>query len=164
MPQVFKRKWVAKDGSERTSKAYYCRSQISGKDYLRSPGKARRSDALVEMHRIMDIARSGVSAERCILDLQRSIDQRPESEQDSLRLDFARRLRHGIGEKLAVADVWEVWCEAPEHGNPGGEDSGGLLGAMESVRKMGEKEGHYLSSFAAEVPIWIHKHELMYKI
>ena len=57
MAQVFKRKWTAKDGSERVSKVYYCRFQSGGKDYLRSTGKTKRADALAEMRRIMDEAR-----------------------------------------------------------------------------------------------------------
>ena len=141
MPQVFKRKWVTKDGVERTSKAYYCRFQITGKDYLRSTGKARRSDALAEMHRIMDIARSGVSSERCFLDLQRSIDHRPEAEQSELRQGFARRLMQGIGEKLAVADVWDTWLKHPNSGNPSAITVKGYLGYWNRFKTWVDGEG-----------------------
>jgi hypothetical protein len=36
MPQVFKREWKGKDGAVKTSKVYYARFQVNGKDIVRS--------------------------------------------------------------------------------------------------------------------------------
>ena len=98
MAQVFKRKWSTKDGNERVSKVYYCRFQVGGKDYLRSTGKTKRADALAEMRRIMDGSKSVADTEQRFRELQRSLAELPESEQDKARQDYARRLLHGIGE------------------------------------------------------------------
>jgi len=141
MPQVFKRKWTTKDGRERTSKVYYCRFQIGGKDYLRSTCEARRSDALAEMRRIMDVVQMGASVERCFLELQEAIDHRPEDEQSELRQDFSRRLMQGIGEKLAIADVWEAWVQHPNTGSPAPKTLEGYQGQWKRFRIWAKGEG-----------------------
>ncbi len=72
MPQVFKREWTAKDGTPQTSKIYYARFQVNGKDFVRSTGNAKKGDAVQEMQRMISEAREmqrgeggGTSGGRC---------------------------------------------------------------------------------------------------
>lgn len=141
MAQVFRRKWTAKDGSEQTSKVYYCRFQAGGKDYLRSTGKTKRADALAEMRRIMDGSTTTANLETRFLELQRSLDELPEAEKDKARQDFARRLQHGIGEKLAIADTWETWKKHPNTGSPAPKTLNGYKAQWNRFEKWAKKQG-----------------------
>ncbi len=135
MAQVFKRKLTAQDGSEQTSKVYYCRFQMGGKDYLRSTGKTKRADALAEMRRIMDESETAAGTEQRFLELQRSLAELPEAEQDKARQDFARRLQHGLGEKLAISETWQTWSDHPNTGNPAPKTLSGYKGQWDRFEK-----------------------------
>ncbi len=141
MPQVFKRKLKSRDGQERLSAVYYCRFQMGGKDYLRSTRKTRRADALAEMRRLMDVVQDGADVEICFRDLLEAIGHRPEAEQGDLRRGFARRLMQGIGEKLAVSDVWETWVQHPNTGNPAPKTLEGYRGQWRRFERWMASEG-----------------------
>ncbi len=168
MAQVFKRKWMAKDGLERISKVYYCRFQIGSTDYLKSTGKAKRSEALAEMHRMVDAAREGANIDRIMKqfrdalkqlpederadarknvanslfgELQKTLDGLPLKQHESLRKKYAKDLMHGIGEKLLVCDTWAAWLKHPNTGNPSPRTLEGYKGQWDRFEKWSKKQG-----------------------
>ena len=145
MAQVLRRKWTGKDGVERTSKFWYARFQIAGKDYLRSTGKTKHADAVAEMRRMVEAAQSSPSIDRItgqfraalkrlpeeqredarkdvakslFSQLQKTLDAMPIKEHEKLRKAFSSQLMHGIGEKLLLAETWSAWRKHPNTGNP----------------------------------------------
>ena len=89
MPQVFKREWTAKDGSVQTSKVYYARFQVGGKDFIRSTGKAKKGEATQEMQRMISEVRDGTGIDDLLKRLKRALGDLPAEEQGSLLLPIS---------------------------------------------------------------------------
>jgi integrase len=119
MPQVFKRTWTAKDGSEKTSPYYYARFQVRGKDYLISTGKEKKTDAQKRMAELIAEYREASTVEDHLKRLESALNQLPENEQLKHRRTIANKLLGGINQKLALNRVWAAWLASPNKRNPG---------------------------------------------
>lgn len=110
MPQVFKRP---------RSKNYYARFQLGGRDYCITTGKSKKSEALAELTRLVDVANGSASLEKCCDSLVNLIERLPLTEQDVKRRAMARRILQGSATKVSLAKTWETWIANPKKGNPG---------------------------------------------
>lgn len=128
MPQVFKRKWKAPDGSFKTSPVYYTRFQANGKDYMLSTGKEKKTDALKEMAKLIAEHREQSSVEEHIQRLESALKELPAEEETKYRRTIASRLMKGLGQKLPLAAVWKIWLASPNKRNPGPKTLEGYAG------------------------------------
>jgi integrase len=167
MAQVFRRKWTNKEGIEQSSKVYYCRFQVGGKDYLRSTGKTKWADAKREMERMKADATDGRSIDRIIQQLGSTLSELPEEqlenarkditegmfkeldrllsglpakEQETARRDFSKKLMHGIGNKLPIAETWEAWKQHPNTGTPAPKTLNGYQSQWQRFEKWVKKQ------------------------
>ena len=168
MPQVFKRKWMAKDGRERTSRVWYCRFQINGRDYLHSTGTSSFAEAKAEMERMRLAAREGATLDRATKQFREAVKELPEEQRTEARIDvakilfwelqnvlkalsdekhkamrktFSKQLMQGIGEKLAIADIWEAWLQHPNTGSPIPKTLEGYQGQWKRFRIWAKSKG-----------------------
>jgi integrase len=141
MPQVFKREWKGNDGTAKTSKVYYARFQVNGKDVIRSTGKAKKGEAVHEMQRMVAEARGGTATDDLLNRLKRAIDDLPEEEQSERRQQVIRELQRGVGHKLALDEVWQAWEDNPNKGNPGASTLSGYKGQWKRFSKWAKKNG-----------------------
>jgi integrase len=141
MPQVFKREWKDKDGTIKTSKAYYARFQVNGKEVFRSTGQIKKRDAEQEMQRMISGVRDGSGIEGLLKRLKRAIDDLPDEEQVLRRRQVIQELQRGIGHKLALDEVWQTWLDNPNKGNPGARTLSGYKGQWDRFNKWAPKQG-----------------------
>ncbi|MEI8206668.1 MAG: site-specific integrase [Kiritimatiellales bacterium] len=128
MPQVFKRKWKAPDGSPKTSSVYYTRFQANGKDYMLSTGKEKKTDALKKMAELIAEQRDQSSVEEYVQRLESALKELPVEEATKHRRTIAIRLLKGLGKKLSLAAVWKTWLASPNKRNPGPKTLEGYAG------------------------------------
>jgi len=121
MPQVFKREWKSKGKNSRSSKFYYARFQINGKDFVRVTNETKKSDAVKVMWEMIAEQKEGDGARVHLKRLETSLKLLPEEDQVNERRKIANRLLGGINQKIAMDAVWGVWLKSPNKRKPGAQ-------------------------------------------
>ena len=142
MPQVFKREWNTKEGKPRTSRVYYARFQVNGKDVVRSTGETRKPEAEKAMAEMIAVEKKEDNGIAIYLKrLESALNQLPEPDQSLERRQIANSILGGINQRLALEEVWPVWLKSPNKRHPGPKTLKNYAGRWERFEKWAKGKG-----------------------